>query len=426
MGRAGHRLLVVLALWLAASAGLEWGPALAAPLGAGGDPSREVLVLLRLPSEHYRPDADYGDSYGDAMARAARRRIAASLAHHHGLTLIGDWPMPLVGVDCFIMSVPVDRTPDDEAVRLSRDPAVSWAEPVRLYRGESAPTAPGAPLFRAQPASREWRLTDLHQIATGRNVTVAIIDSMVERGHPDLLGQISVAANFVPDRPAPSEDHGTGVAGIIAAHGVGIVGVAPSARVMALRACWQSRAEASRGVDTYCDSLSLAQALHFAIEHQAEVINLSLGGPPDPLLSKLLDVAIARGITVVAAYDRRLADGGFPASHPGVVAVVDEPVTRSLPGVYSAPGRDVPTTQPGGRWFLVNGSSYAAAHVSGLFALMRERARSPRLLSLVLARGDQGAIDTCASLLRAVGPCDCACARPPDASGSKPPASARQ
>jgi hypothetical protein len=138
-------------------------------------------------------------------------------------------------------------------------------------------------------------------------------------------------------------------------------------------------------------------------------------------LGKLLDVAIVRGITVVGAFDRRLPGGGFPASHAGVVAVVDEPMTPPAPGVYSAPGRDVPTTQPGGRWFLVNGSSYAAAHVSGLFALMRERARSPRSLTLVLADTGHGAIDSCATLLRAVGPCDCACARPPDASERAPP-----
>ena len=419
-----RRLILALVSWLAA-AGLGLTPASAAPLGAGGDPGREVLVLLRLPPEHFRPDADYGDSYGDGMSRAARRRIAAGLARHHGLTLVGDWPMPLVGVDCFIMSVPAGRSTDKEATSLSRDPGVSWAEPVRLYQGESAPADSGGSLFRAQPASREWRLADLHEIATGRNVSVAVIDSMVEQGHPDLLGQVSVAANFVPDHPASSEDHGTGVAGVIAAHGVGIVGVAPHARLMALRACWQTRAGPSGATSTLCDSLSLAQALHFAIEHDAQVINLSLGGPPDLLLSRLLDVAIARGATVVAAFDRRLPGGGFPASHAGVIAVIDEPMTSPLPGVYSAPGRDVPTTQPGGRWYLVNGSSYAAAHVSGLLALMREHARQPRSLSLVLAGVGQGAIDSCATLLRTVGPCDCACARPRNNAEQMPTAIAR-
>ena len=403
-------------------------PAMGATLGAAGDPTREVLVLLHLPVEHYRPDADYGDSYGDAMSRAARRRIAAALARRHGLTLVGDWPMPLIGEDCFIMSVPADRSPDDEAANLSRDPGVEWAEPVKLYEGEGGPPNHTDSLFRAQPATHEWRLADLHEVSTGRNVSVAVIDSMIEKDHPDLAGQISIAATFVTGQSSAPEEHGTGVAGIIAArgdNGVGIVGVAPHARVMALRACWQVRVDPAAVAKTLCDSLSLAQALHFAIERGAQVVNLSLGGPPDPLLSKLLDVALTRGIIVVAAYDRRLPGGGFPASHAGVVAVVDEPMTRLIPGVYSAPGRDVPTTQPGGRWFLVSGSSYAAAHVSGLIALMRERGKPFRPLAIQLAVGGFGLIDACASLLHAVGPCDCACARPIPELGREPASAAQ-
>ena len=416
MPRRGRCLALVLALWLAL-AGLGLRASGAAPLATGGDPDREVLVLLRLPPEHFRPGADYGDSYDDAMARAGRRRIAGQLAHSHGLALIGDWPMPLVGVDCFIMLAPPGRSTDEEAKRLSLDPAVSWAEPVRLYKGEGAAPSkrPDDPLFQAQPAAREWRLADLHEIATGRNVTVAVIDSTVERTHPDLIGQVVLAENFVGDHPTSGENHGTGVAGVIAAladNGVGIVGVAPGARLMALRACWQAKGASAEAPATVCDSLSLAQALHFAIEHNAGVVNLSLAGPPDPLLARLIDVAIARRLTVVAAFDPGLPHGGFPASHAGVVAVADESMTPVAPGVYLAPGRDVPTTEPGGRWFLVDGSSYAAAHVSGLFALLRERARPSAPLTLVLGDDPSRRVDACASLLRVVGPCHCACARP--------------
>ena len=78
-----------------------------------------------------------------------------------------------------------------------------------------------------------------------------------------------------------------------------------------------------------CDTLSLAKALYFAIGHDAQVINLSLSGPPDPLLGRLIDVALARGIVVVGALDPNAADGGFPASHPGVVAVSDDPATAA-------------------------------------------------------------------------------------------------
>jgi hypothetical protein len=68
----------------------------------------------------------------------------------------------------------------------------------------------------------------------------------------------------------------------------------------------------------------------------------------------------------------------------------------------------VPTTEPGGRWFVVNGSSFSAAHVSGLIALLREKSHSTQL-ALVADRRGGGPIDACASLLRVVGACDCHC-----------------
>jgi subtilisin family serine protease len=218
--------------------------------------------------------------------------------------------------------------------------------------------------------------------------------------------------DFVPAHPATAEQHGTGVAGVIAAranNGIGVAGVAPQARLLALRACWQ----ASGSSGTICDSLSLAKALYYAIEHNAQVINLSLSGPQDPLLSKLLEIGLARRTVIVAAYDRSLPGGGFPASLRGVVAVSDGPVAASLGAIYTAPGRDIPTTQPGGRWYLVNGSSYSAAHVSGLAALLRQRAGwSGPAAAIVSDRPGGGSIDACATLVRAFGPCDCACATP--------------
>ncbi len=422
--RRGVSFLLGLVVWLTAMGGRS----LAAPEGAADD-AREVLVLLRVPPPHYRPGGPYGDAYDDSQGRSARRRIAARLARTHGLTLKTDWPMPLLGVDCYVMRAPAGHTAEEEAGLLSRDPGVAWAQPMHIYRGEGAivrrprseADPPNDPLFRAQPAADQWRLADLHQMSIGRNVLVAVVDSQVERDHPDLIGQVQVAASFVPGAAVEGEAHGTGVAGIIAArenNDLGIAGIAPGVRLMALRACWQTPLSPPT---TVCDSLSLAKALHFAIDHRAQVINLSLGGPPDILLGRLIDVALARGAVVVGAYDRKLPGGGFPASHPGVVAVTDTPVEGAKPGLYTAPGRDVPTTQPGGRWSLVNGSSFAAAHVSGLIALARQGAsfeggeRERRGAFLVAARSGGGAIDACATLLRALGPCDCGCAWPLEA-----------
>jgi subtilisin family serine protease len=110
----------------------------------------------------------------------------------------------------------------------------------------------------------------------------------------------------------------------------------------------------------------------------------------------------------VTAFDAAKPRGGFPASVPGVIAVADRSFAASSGEVYTAPGRDVPTTQPGGRWFLVNGSSFSAAHVSGLAALVRQRRHSDGL-TLVSDRPVGGTIDACATLARAASGCDCSC-----------------
>jgi hypothetical protein len=388
------------------------------PQDAAG-PAGRILVMLRMAPPHFRPNSDYGGIYGDGEDRSARWRAARRIAHEQGVSVVDEWPMPLLGVDCFVMVVPAGQSSEAVAARLARDPGVSWSEPMHIYRGQGEPPTHNDPLYRAQPAAREWRLAELHQISTGRNVRVAIIDSMIEEGHPDLAGQVELMQNFVSDRSSPPEDHGTAVAGIIAAradNGLGIAGVAPQARLMGLRACWQElpRSGTIGGEPTVCDSLSLAKALEFAINHRAQVINMSLSGPSDLLLGRLLDVALARDVAVVAAYDRHLPEGGFPASHRGVVAVVDESSDPPIPGVFSAPGRDVPTTEPGGRWSIVNGSSFAAAHVSGLFALMRQRAPLLHNASAFVVAHPGNTIDACATLLQRSGPCNCSCVRSHD------------
>ena len=359
--------------------------------------------MLRLAPEHYRPGADYGGGYGDEVAQATRRRLATRIARAHGLQVSEGWPMPLLGVDCFVMTAAPGRSAETLSAELARDPGVSWSEPLHIYHARSTP-ARGDPLYPAQPAARAWHLADLHRAASGRGVSVAIIDSAIERAHPDLAGQLSARENFVTGPDVAAEDHGTEIAGVIAAipdNGLGIAGIAPGARLLGLRACWQVAAS------TLCDSLSLAKALHFAILRGTPIINMSLSGPRDRLLAQLIAIGRARGATIVAAFDRAEADGGFPASEPGVLAVADAPLARPRETVYVAPGRDVPTTQAGGRWGLVNGSSFAAAHISGLMALVRERRGTPVLVTAA------GWVDACATLDRASGVGQRACGAAP-------------
>jgi hypothetical protein len=401
-----------LAWWLICIA-CAWAtaPAAADP-GApqpGAEAPGQVLVLINLPAPHFRAEGNYSGGYTDFARSAARRRIAGSLARAHGLTLATHWAMPVLGVDCYVIDVPASQDPAAIARALGRDPRVAWTQPMNTFRGLS-----DDPLFKLQPAAGAWRLDDLHAVATGRHVRVAIIDSGVEADHPDLRGQVALNLNLVTDGPPVAEDHGTAVAGIVVAvadNRVGIVGVAPQARLLALRACRQAETQ------TLCDTLGLARALDAAIGQHAQVINLSLSGPPDRLVQRLVEAALTRGIIVVAAVDRTSRTGGFPASLDGVIAVSDRSGSDSSPHASIAPGTDIPTTLGGSRWALVSGASYSTAHVSGLVALLLDaqaRRGAPSALTAGdLVRQPNGQLDACASLARAAAACACRCDGPP-------------
>jgi subtilisin family serine protease len=248
----------------------------------------------------------------------------------------------------------------------------------------------------------------MHRMATGKGVTIAIVDSRIDTTHPDLVGQIAASQDFVsPIRPL-AERHGTGVAGIIGAranNALGIAGVSPGARILGLRACW----ERPYGGDTVCDSLSLAKSLTYALENRANIINLSLTGPPDRLLQSLIALGLQRGITIVAAVDGANPQSSFPAFVAGVIPVAAQRLSAGGPAVYIAPGDDVPTTEPEGKWSIVSGSSFAAAHISGLAALLRQLSGqvpgSARNQSVASMLGPRGMVDACAAIGR-VSPLD--------------------
>jgi subtilisin family serine protease len=242
---------------------------------------------------------------------------------------------------------------------------------------------------------------------------------------------VAVARNFVDGRDNVAEPHGTAVAGIIAARaddGLGIAGIAPEARLLALRACWP--AATSGEAAALCSSFTLAKALQFALDENAQVINLSLGGPHDRLLERLLDTALSRGITIVGAANPEVGNGGFPASHRGVLAVAGDDGHDVAGDILLAPSRDIPTTLVNQKWGFVTGSSFAAAHVTGLVALLRELAPDlrPQQLREALApptgpgmpAGRHAMVDACAAVGRTTGTCACACTVARDTQSSSP------
>jgi subtilisin family serine protease len=385
-----------------------------------GSPPDQVLVMLRLAPPHFRPDVDYTGSYDSRVGRDARRRIAEGLADKYGLSIIDDWPMPALGVDCFVMKARDKASIERVVEQLSLEPRVESAQSMNLFHV----LAYNDPLYPLQPSERLWHLADLHKITTGRNVRVAEVDTGVEASHPDLSGRIALAKNFVDGRAEVPELHGTAVAGIIAArgnNGIGIVGIAPEARLIALRACWETAIRADGAV---CSSFTLAKALQFALNENVHVINLSLGGPRDRLLGRLLDTALSRGITVVAAADPQIGDGGFPASHLGVLAIAGDDRHDVSGQMLRGPGRDIPTTVVDGKWSFVTGASFAAAHVTGLVALLRELApdlKPQQIRELLIAPAPapqamsgqavdtHAIVDACAAVGRTTGACACGC-----------------
>lgn len=323
---------------------------------------REVLVTVPLERVETNRDFRRPPSY---RGGARTDSLLDALAREYALRRDTGWPIHSLSVYCEVFEAPSTAGIEGLLARLRADPRVEGAQPVLHHHTRAA--AYNDPLFRLQHAFASLRLEAAHALSRGDGVQVAIIDSGIDRRHPDLRGRVTRARDLTRNRaPGP---HGTAIAGLIAAranNGIGIVGVAPEARLLDLRACWPEPGGSLRSV---CDSLSLARALDTAIEWRAEVVNLSLGGPDDPLVGRLIGAAIASGAAVVVA----VGDGGFPASRPDVIAVASEPRNAHE---LRAPGQGLITTFPRGAFDYVSGDSFAAAQVAGLVALLR--ARHPR------------------------------------------------
>jgi hypothetical protein len=418
------------------------------------DADRMIVVAVANPAENlgshvgstlrgYDPAASY------PISDRAQATLDA-LASHFELNEVAAWPIAALRLHCAVFRISSSASREEVLAALARDRRVQIAEPLQTFdtlgsttgsdAGAGAASSPyNDPYLKLQRGFAEVDAGEAQQWSQGEGVRVAIIDTGVDTTHEDLAGQVVVARNFVDGDHVSfrGDRHGTEVAGLIAAvanNHQGIVGVAPRVKLIALKACWQLRPDADAA---QCNSFTLAEALGAAIDAGAQVINLSLGGPADPLLSELVRHALARGIIVtgaVPAADHSAASGpsasgqianaptanGFPNGIAGVIAVDRSDHIDAGERIVHAPGSEVLTLTPGGHYDFVSGSSFATAHASGVIALLL--ARSPHMsaadiLSLLLStstpdvagNGPAGAtsINACAALSLLEGRAGC-------------------
>ncbi|MFZ4699354.1 MAG: S8 family peptidase [Candidatus Methylumidiphilus sp.] len=318
----------------------------------------------------YRKRGDYSSSTWSS-------RISEQIAQDYHLQKLTEWPMTEVGVHCVVYRVPTNLSVADTLQHLAQDERVDIAQNMHIFNTRA--NTGKDPYFQLQPNLHSMEIDHVHARTTGKNITIAMIDTGVDLEHPDLVGQISQNENFAKDISASfsNDKHGTAVAGIMVAkkdNGTGIRGIAPDAKLIALKACWPDKAEA---IEAVCNSFTLALAVNSAIKSGAAILNMSLTGPYDALLELLLNKAMADGIIVVAA-DTGLgqAKANFPASLKNIISVqsVKQVVadTKKPDQALTAPGEKILTTLPNGTYDFISGSSISAAEVSGVIALLLE------------------------------------------------------
>jgi subtilisin family serine protease len=291
------------------------------------------------------------------------------------------------GITMFRWRIP-DRRPVPAVVRLLQvERIVLAAQPNYLYRLQDEAAArdqPSAPVAEGDPgqyAVAKLHLPQAHVLAKGEKVLVAVIDSGVDATHPELAGMIEASFDALGSGEK-AHAHGTGVAGAIVAH-ARLLGVAPQARILAVQAFSAKAPFGATDKTAEATTYSINKGIDWAMSRGARVINMSFAGPRDPSVEQRMAQARRQGLVLVAAAGNAGPKSPplFPAAYPNVIAVTatdadDKLFAGANQGRHiavAAPGVDIllPASDTG--YQVTTGTSFAAAEVSGIVALMLER-----------------------------------------------------
>jgi subtilisin family serine protease len=312
---------------------------------------------------------------------------ADELARRHGLERIASQSFPLLGSTIGLFRI-VDGRPVDTVRREFAADVRSVQFNFRYFlQQQKKPAIEGD---AAQYAVAQLRLPQAHTLVRGMNVTIAVIDSGVDVKHPELANSVADSFDALGSSEGPHV-HGTGIAGAIVAHAK-LMGSAPEARLIAIRAFGAG----SKGAES--TSYVILRGLDYAAEHGAQIINMSFAGPKDPLIERGIAATAARGILMVAAAGNAGAKSPplYPAANPNVIAVSGTDAQQRLFAAsnrgnhiaIAAPGADIFLPAPDEKYQITSGTSFSAAYVSGVAALMLERnpALKPGDVRAILAK----------------------------------------
>jgi subtilisin family serine protease len=383
--------------------------------------SAEMLARQILVTARQAPTIAFGLAGDPAMVYQRRRgygaapgveRLLDSIAADYQLTRVDGWLISSLGVYCEVYELRPGQDPDGVLARVSADPRIESAQSMHVYQTQGV--FYDDPYASMQPALTDMSIDSAHESATGKGVTIGVIDSMVDDRHPEFRGRVPIRRNLAREHAfaGRAEIHGTAIAGIIAStanNAEGIVGIAPDSEIVALRACWTVQETTGRAL---CSSFSLAQSFETALRLGVKVINLSLSGPHDPLLERLVDTAIASGVIVIAALpERGDSSETFPATHPGVIAVSSSVIQfPERSNTLVAPGSEVISTTPDSSYGFFAGNSMSAAYISGVTALLVEQQPEidgVRVFSLLAETSTKGTVNACLAIQKLNGRGNC-------------------
>jgi subtilisin family serine protease len=294
------------------------------------------------------------------------------------LTRLDVQPIPLLGSTFYRYRVPNGISVTRAVRALEGDRRIAFTQPNYLFTLQQAAESTAAPAKTYDPAQyavAKMRLVEAHAIAKGDDIRVAVIDSGVDLDQPELAGAIADRFDTLSTPFAPHM-HGTAIAALIAGHNK-LMGSAPDARILAVRA-FDPNGNAAEAT-----TFNIIRAIDWSVTQRARIINMSFAGPADPGIHRALEAAYKKNVVLIAAAGNAGAKSPplYPAADPNVIAVTatdanDQLFKGSNRGRHvavAAPGVDVLIAVPNGGYEVSTGTSFAAAEVSGIAALMLQR-----------------------------------------------------